>query len=82
MNQNKPISLIRDELMKEVVAAINKSNLSYFLLEYIFKDILTVIHNGAIKQAQSEQADYLKALKAEEDKAKNPQEDRAENPEA
>lgn len=64
MNQmNKPVSLIRDELIKEITTAVNKSNLSYFILEYIFKDLLNEIHNGAVRQAQAEKEAYLESTK-------------------
>ena len=58
---SKPVFLIRDELMNKIVTAINESGLSYFVLEYIFKDILNEIHIGAVRQAQAEQAEYKKA---------------------
>lgn len=60
----KPFSLVRDELMNEVITAINKSGLSYTVLEYIFKDILNGIHSGAVEQARAEQAEYRKTLQA------------------
>lgn len=56
---NKPVSLIRDELVQKLVTAINESNLSYFILEYILKDLLNEVHNAAVQQAQREKAQYL-----------------------
>lgn len=56
---NKPVSLIRDELVQKFVTAMNESNLSYFVLEYILKDLLNEVHNGAVRQAQQEKAQYL-----------------------
>ncbi len=56
---SKPISLIRDELVQKLVSAMNESNLSYFILEYILKDLLNEVHNGAVRQAQQEKAQYL-----------------------
>lgn len=56
---NKPASLIRDELVQKFVTAMNESNLSYFILEYILKDLLNEVHNGAVRQAQQEKAQYL-----------------------
>lgn len=56
---NKPASLIRDELVQKFIAAMNESNLSYFILEYILKDLLNEVHNGAVRQAQQEKAQYL-----------------------
>lgn len=84
MNQiNKPASLIRDELVHKVVTAINESNLSYFVLEYIFKDLLNEIHNGAVKQAQAEQAAYMESVKAQAEaeakKAETPAADATSN---
>lgn len=59
---HKPISILRDDLMNKIAQAINESGLSYFVLEYIFKDLLNEIHNGAVRQAQQEQAEYQKLL--------------------
>lgn len=60
MNEvNKPVSLIRDELVSNIVSAMNESKLSYFILDYILKDIWTEVHNGAIRQAQAEKNAYL-----------------------
>lgn len=56
---NKPVSLIRDELVQKLVTAMNESNLSYFILEYILKDLLNEVHNGAVRQAQQEKTQYL-----------------------
>lgn len=56
---NKPVSLIRDELVQKLVTAMNESNLSYFILEYILKDLLNEVHNSAVRQAQQEKAQYL-----------------------
>lgn len=55
---NKPITMLRDELVGEIITAINKSNLSFFILEYVLKDILNEVHNGAVRQAQSDRAAY------------------------
>ena len=73
MNQNKPISIVRDELVNDIVTAINKSNLSYFVLEYVFKDLYNEIHNCAVRQAQAEKEEYLKAQAAEKAAKEVPQ---------
>lgn len=68
MNERKkPVSLIRDELVDKIVTAINESGLSYFVLEYILKDILIEIHNGAVKQAEAEKTEYLKTTQVKND---------------
>lgn len=67
MNEtNKPISLIRDELVNDIVSAMNQSKLSYFILDYILKDIWTEVHNGAVRQAQAEKSAYLQQQSLED----------------
>ena len=63
--QRKPVSMIRDELVEKIAAALNESGLSYFMLDYIIRDLLNEIHNGAVRQAQAEKEAYLKAQAAE-----------------
>lgn len=63
MNQNKPVSIVRDELVSEIVAAMDRSHLSYFVLEYVFKDLYNEIHNCAVRQAQAEKEAYLESTK-------------------
>lgn len=62
--KQKPISMVREELINKLVAAANESGLSYFMLEYIFRDLLSEIHNGAVRQAQAEREEYMKTTKA------------------
>lgn len=59
---HKPISMLRDELMNKVAQAINESGLSYFVLEYIFKDLTNEIHNAVVQQTQAEKEAYLKQV--------------------
>lgn len=73
MNQNKPVSIVRDELVSEIVAAMDRSHLSYFVLEYVFKDLYNEIHNCAVRQAQAEKEEYLKAQAAEKAAKEVPQ---------
>lgn len=65
--KQKPISMVRDELINKVVTAINESGLSYLVLEYVFRDIFSEIHNGAVRQAQAEREEYMKTIKADDD---------------
>lgn len=64
--QEKPISIVREELVNKIIQAINESNLSYFVLDYIFRDLYSEIHEGAIKQAQNEKAAYEQQLKQQD----------------
>lgn len=68
MNENiqKPVSLVREELANKVIQAINESNLSYFILDYIFEDLYNKIHENAIIEAQKEKAAYEQQLKQQE----------------
>ncbi len=61
--------MVRDELVKKIVDALNESGLSYFILDYIVKDIYDGIHSGAVMQAQREKEGYQQQAAKSEDSA-------------
>ena len=63
-NINKPASMLKEDFVNALVDLVNRSGLPYFLLEYIFKDLLNQLHNAAQSQLQEDTANYNKMLAA------------------
>lgn len=59
----KPVNMLKDEFITNVVDLINSSGLPYVFLEYVIKDIYNEIHNAAQQQARLEKEEYEKELK-------------------
>lgn len=71
-NRNQlPIGMIRDNLVNEIITALNKSNFSYFLIEYILKDLINYIHEQNLLQEKKEYEEYLKNQKESEQQNNN-----------
>lgn len=58
----KPITVVKDEFISELVSLINSSQLPLFVVEYIIKDILSEVHATAVKQGQEDSIKYSKQL--------------------
>lgn len=59
----KPVTMLRDELAKNIVQTINHSGLPLFIIEYILKDIISEIHIAVQQQTESEKQNYQAQLK-------------------
>lgn len=59
---NKPMSVMRDELIGGIVGAINNSGLPLYFVEPILKDLLSEVSAMAQKQIASEKAHYENAI--------------------
>lgn len=60
---NKPITLIRAELISSLTDSINNSSLPAFVIEPILKDLYTEISRLAQKQFEEDRKSYISALK-------------------
>ena len=45
---NKPLTIARQEFIDSVIDLCNNSNLPYFCMESIIKDILSEIHQASV----------------------------------
>ncbi len=59
----KPITLQIEEVKKELIATINRSNLPAIILDYILKDIYHEIHLANQSQLVSDMQAYEEAVK-------------------
>lgn len=59
---NKPMSVIREEVKKELVDIINNSNLPPFVIEPILQDLLREVHIVAVRQYENDKAMYEQSL--------------------
>lgn len=66
---NKPISLIREELIENIVGLINESNLPLFVVEPILKDLYLEVKNGAQQQLENDRQQYQSFLAESEAEA-------------
>lgn len=64
---NKPLTIARQEFIDSVIDLCNNSNLPYFCMESIIKDILSEIHQASVKQYEMDKNNYEAELKSVSD---------------
>lgn len=62
-NFEKPITIVRQELIDELVKCINDSGLPLFVIEPILKDMYIEVKTMSQKQYESEKMQYENSLK-------------------
>ena len=55
---NKPITLVRDEFIKNIVELCNDSGLPFFVIEDILKNLIQEIHAASMQQLESDKKQY------------------------
>lgn len=55
---NKPITLIRDEFINNIVNLCNESGLPFFVVEDVLKDLIQEIHMAAKQQLAEDKKVY------------------------
>ncbi len=55
---NKPITLIRDEFIKNIVELCNDSGLPFFVIEDVLKNLIQEIHTASMQQLESDKKQY------------------------
>lgn len=58
----KPITLVREELIKNLIELINSQQLPMFIIESILKDLLDEVHSLNVKQTEEDRRKYQEAL--------------------
>lgn len=71
---NKPMSIVREELISGIIGVINNSGLPLYFVEPILKELLNEVSEAAQKQINSEKIQYENAIKAQ-DAAKKAEDD-------
>lgn len=72
MNENliKPMSVMRQELTGQIIAAINNCRLPLFVVEYILQDVLNTVKSAAQQQCEMETMQYEEMLKKSQENIK------------
>lgn len=63
---NKPMSVMRHELVEQLVSDINNCKLPLFVIEYVLQDILETVKVTAKQQCEMEKIQYEQLLKQQE----------------
>ena len=66
-NIMKPITLLREDFANKLIDLCNDSNLPYFCVESILKDVIKEVHQASVKQYESDKIRYENELKAKEE---------------
>ena len=81
MNKNevivKPITILREEFIENLLNLCNGSGLPFFVIEDIIKALIPEIHNGSIKQYKADKEKYDFMCKQVESVAENTTKDGA-----
>lgn len=67
----KPITILKDEFCDALVEDINRSQLPFFIVEYILKDILSDVHAMSLKQADEAKKQYEASISAANNEGDN-----------
>ena len=59
---NKPMSIIRQEFIEQLVNDVNNCQLPMFVIEPILRDMLSMVKTAAQKQYEAEKAQYEQQL--------------------
>ena len=63
MNNNKPITIVRDEFIKNMVNLCNDSGLPFFIIEDVLKSLMQEIHSASLQQLEEDKQRYEASLK-------------------
>lgn len=69
MNEiTKPLSIVRQEFIEQLVNDVNNCQLPLFVIEPILQDLLSMVKTAAQKQYEADKAQYEEQLKKQENK--------------
>ena len=66
-NVAKPITIVREDFINNVIELVNTSQLPLFIVEYVLRDILNEVHGTVVKQLQADKDRYAAAIKEKAD---------------
>lgn len=55
---NKPMSVLKQELVEQLVEDINNCQLPLFVIEYVLQDVLNTVKSAAQEQCKLEKVQY------------------------
>lgn len=62
-NIGKPITLVKEEFVNNLVDLCNNSGLPFFIIESTLKDFIQEVHIASQKQLEADKVQYETALK-------------------
>ena len=65
-NISKPLTLVKEEFLNNLVVLCNNSELPFFIIEGVLKDLLQDIHVASQKQFEADKINYTKMLKEQQ----------------
>lgn len=78
-NITKPMSVVRQELIEQLVDNINNCPLPLFVVEYVLQDILNTVKATAQEQCKLEKAQYELQLNKQKEASSNQQKETSSN---
>lgn len=67
----KPMSVVRQELIEQLVNDINNCSLPLFVIEYVLQDVLNTVKSAAQEQCQLEKVQYELRLNKQTETSSN-----------
>lgn len=61
-NRTKPMSVMRQEFMEQLVGTVNNCKLPLFIIEYVLEDVLDTVRAAAKQQCEMEKIQYEQQL--------------------
>lgn len=55
---NKPITILRDEFINNVVELCNNSGLPFFVIEDVLKNLIQETHSASLQQLEADKKRY------------------------
>ena len=62
----KPLSLVKNDFVNDIVQIINNADLPIFVVEYALRDVLNEVHSLSVQRSEAEKLQYENALKQHE----------------
>lgn len=66
MMNNKPITLIREDFIQNIVDTCNNSGLPLFAIEDVLKSLIAEIHSASLQQLEEDKRRYEEQNKVKE----------------
>ena len=63
MQHNKPITLLREDFVNNVIDLCNNSGLPFFVVEDVLQGVIKEVHAAAIQQLEADRQKYKEQLK-------------------
>ncbi len=68
---NKPITIIREDFIKDLIDLCNNSGLPLFAIEDVLRSVTADVHNASVHQLEEDKKRYEEQQKAAEKQVEN-----------